>query len=381
MRDGHRAPLWGLAMLVLAGCSGASEAPPTAVGLADVGGIPDATIALVDMAVAPDPGEPAEDTAEDDTPPDGVAADPGPPPDAGPICGDGACWPDEDCLEDCRVVDGCGDMVCAADEDAAGCPLDCAGGPAAGCLRAQCLEPMAGCAGFGPCAAVLACLLGCGDDGCAEACMGAGSEQAVERLQVALQCGNHAGCFAQPDGCGDGICQGAESVHTCPRDCLGSTECLVAGCAEPLAGCEASDGCLALRACLQGCTDGACATLCYQAASPLGIAGMQGLVACALAEGCATDGPVCGDGQCAFPAEDALSCPADCPGTGGYCGDGDCGGGETAAGCPADCGGGGDGTCEGKCGQFDQNAKCQCDPQCKEYSDCCADFEKLCGGA
>ncbi len=48
------------------------------------------------------------------------------------------------------------------------------------------------------------------------------------------------------------------------------------------------------------------------------------------------------------------------------------------------CGGGGGGgaenSCQDKCGKFiGDKAPCNCDDQCAEYDDCCPDYEKLCG--
>jgi len=39
------------------------------------------------------------------------------------------------------------------------------------------------------------------------------------------------------------------------------------------------------------------------------------------------------------------------------------------------------GTCQDKCGKYDSNSACQCDSGCKQYKDCCADYDDLCGGA
>ena len=40
------------------------------------------------------------------------------------------------------------------------------------------------------------------------------------------------------------------------------------------------------------------------------------------------------------------------------------------------------GTCQGQCGKFLGNsAPCNCDTACKQYGDCCADYDKLCGAA
>ncbi|MCO4763126.1 MAG: hypothetical protein KC502_16535 [Myxococcales bacterium] len=36
------------------------------------------------------------------------------------------------------------------------------------------------------------------------------------------------------------------------------------------------------------------------------------------------------------------------------------------------------GTCAARCGTYDQSASCQCDPQCVEQGDCCADEQALC---
>ncbi|MBX3216832.1 MAG: hypothetical protein KF850_32660 [Labilithrix sp.] len=93
---------------------------------------------------------------------------------------------------------------------------------------------------------------------------------------------SHASC-PKDCRCGDGVCEGNETVHNCSKDCwCGNGKC------DP--GEKASE----------------CATDCW-----------------------------CGDGKC-DPSESRQSCPKDCGGT--WCGDGVCSGGETCGSCAADCG-------------------------------------------
>ncbi len=105
---------------------------------------------------------------------------------------------------------------------------------------------------------------------------------------------------------------------------------------------------------------------------------------------CAPWKPVCGDGSC-DQGETCGSCSQDCgackgvdAGSGAKCGDYVCASTETCETCPTDCGscmdggGGGPGSCQGKCGKYDATSTCQCDASCKQYSDCCSDFDQVC---
>jgi len=117
--------------------------------------------------------------------------------------------------------------------------------------------------------------------------------------------------------------------------------------------------------------------------------------------------PTCGDGSC-DKGETCWQCPSDCGScvadgkSGPKCGDGSCDDDETCASCPSDCGpcggkdtvakpdcgpwdicydsggGGGSNSCVGKCGQYGTGWQCQCDSQCEQYGDCCADKKQVC---
>jgi hypothetical protein len=65
------------------------------------------------------------------------------------------------------------------------------------------------------------------------------------------------------------------------------------------------------------------------------------------------------------------------------CGDSQCTGSESASNCALDCAGGGattnnGGSCKGLCGKYDKSWKCQCDSQCDQFNDCCADIKTVC---
>lgn len=137
--------------------------------------------------------------------------------------------------------------------------------------------------------------------------------------------------------CGDGTCHdgAGENKDNCPADCAPS---------GPVCG----NG---------QCEDGESAETCTADCKPAG--------------------PVCGNGQCES-GESNGSCPADCKPAGPVCGDGKCDATETTVDCPADCPGSAE-SCVGKCGQYTQGAACQCDKDCDQYNDCCADLAKVCG--
>ena len=142
-----------------------------------------------------------------------------------------------------------------------------------------------------------------------------------------------ADCLA---ACGDGKCQGGESVEFCPLDCGGcgdgkcgmgesNTTCSAdcpADCGDGLCagGGESPEKCPV--DCLPPCGDG----LCQSGENPYS---------------CPSDCTTCGDQLCGA-SEDEESCPVDCMPP---CGNGLCEGGESAAQCPVDCGWCGDDVC------------------------------------
>jgi len=139
-----------------------------------------------------------------------------------------------------------------------------------------------------------------------------------------------SGVDGPPPSCGDGACNGDETVATCPADCpavCGDTLCSTG---ESAASCAAD--------CPPSCGDGACthdetAQGCAADCPP-----SCGDGACThdeTAQGCAADcPPSCGDGACTHD-ETAQSCAADCP---SVCSDGFCSADETCASCAQDCG-------------------------------------------
>lgn len=131
--------------------------------------------------------------------------------------------------------------------------------------------------------------------------------------------------------CGNGICEANESAKVCPQDCSGRSKV---------------------------CGNGACETGENKANCP---------------KDCGAKEPVCGDGVCDL-GED---CKADCPRAQPKCGNGICDPGEVVQTCEIDCA---DWTCLENCGNYTPEAKCQCDDGCKEYGDCCPDYEANCGG-
>ncbi|MFQ5415088.1 MAG: hypothetical protein ACE5E6_11580, partial [Phycisphaerae bacterium] len=114
-------------------------------------------------------------------------------------------------------------------------------------------------------------------------------------------------CLA-PGGCGDGVCDPAEDCVSCPQDCgdcpavcgPGNGDC----CADNgTPGCDCESCCNTVCAadpfCCEASWDGICADEAVDLCGDL------------CAGGSCDGGPGCGDGVC-DPAEDCVSCPADC---------------------------------------------------------------------
>ena len=87
----------------------------------------------------------------------------------------------------------------------------------------------------------------------------------------------------------------------------------------------------------------------------------------------------CAKAVCEAP-ENTASCPADCKATGPVCGDGNCVAPETAESCAKDCAKPAPDSCVDRCGRYTEGAPCNCDPKCAEFSDCCKDYQAICGG-
>ena len=177
--------------------------------------------------------------------------------------------------------------------------------------------------------------------------------------------------------CGDGSCTGAETLASCPQDCSvcgdgtcsgpeDSTTCVEdcgAVCGDGVCnGDESTANCVA--DCGSQCGDGVCN-------------GLEDTINCV-----ADCGSHCGDGVC-NGSEATTNCPADC---GSVCGDGVCNGSEDTANCVADCGSMcGDGVCNGSEGTA--NCPTDCGSQCgdgvcngsESTVDCAADCGSHCG--
>ena len=124
------------------------------------------------------------------------------------------------------------------------------------------------------------------------------------------------GCQADDNAvCGDGLCAGAETRMSCPRDCGRD------------AGGERGE----------------------------------------------TEGERCGNGFCGR-GEHPSNCPADCGGSDGggeACGDGRCGAGESSATCPTDCGVPGGSCGNGVCEAAENSGNCSADcrePECESHA-------------
>jgi formylglycine-generating enzyme required for sulfatase activity len=135
--------------------------------------------------------------------------------------------------------------------------------------------------------------------------------------------------------CGNGKCEGGESVDTCLLDC--------SGCGDGICGMNESFETCATD-CPPACGNGLCEMFESPQICPVDCMPPCGDGICSSGEnpqGCPVDCPVCGDGVCGF-GETIASCPQDCATA---CGNGICEGGETGEGCPVDCGFCGDGVC------------------------------------
>lgn len=241
----------------------------------------------------------------------------GPGPGNGPVCGDGKCEQPENSLN------------CAKD-----CP-NTPPGDAQKCLYDKCKDSYNACFGSQPCVAAVACInTGKPANQCAS------DKKTAEQLNAMLQCGDKNGCFGGGSTgaqCGNGKCEAGETYLSCAKDCPAPppptdalTKCVADKCQKSYAACVANDGCAKALACVGA---GGNMQQCAQQAG----GGTNALLTL---------------GQCAYQN-----------------------------GCLTDTGGGTTDTCKGKCGQYTPNAKCQCNTLCKQFGNCCADYDTQCGGA
>jgi hypothetical protein len=192
---------------------------------------------------------------------------------------------------------------------------------------------------------------------------------------------------AEPDPCGDGVCEAGEDCTSCPADCPSGT---TASCGNGV--CEAGSGedCLSCAADCAGKQNGKpSGRFCCGDGDGEGAVGC-GDGRCGGAGSC-TEAPsapsCCGDLACTGD-EDPFSCSLDC-GAPPACGDGTCDAGESTCSCAADCGGpsseacgdGLDNDCDGATDCSDDD--CSGDPLCSSCSgtgaDCSSDGE-CCSG-
>jgi hypothetical protein len=151
------------------------------------------------------------------------------------VCGDGVCEGDEttsNCPEDCY----CGNGTCDPGEDTCLCPVECGGHPtsetictdgvdndcdsAVDCADVDCEENIACTCGDGNCLGDETCG-NCPTDclrgglGTCEACFKSMCNGDCHPKKETEDC---ADC-SPPICCGDGTCDGEETIQNCPRDC------------------------------------------------------------------------------------------------------------------------------------------------------------------
>lgn len=241
----------------------------------------------------------------------------------GPVCGNGFCETGEtnaSCPADCKPAAAvCGNGMCENGESNASCPADC--------------KPAGAVCGNG------FCETGESNASCPADCKPAGAV------------------------CGNGMCENGESAATCPADCKTTGGSCVGKCGGQSTGCYCDDLCSNNNDCCADyqavCKGSTCTPKCVANA------------VCGAPDGCG--------GKCTGTCTAGLVCNASkvCAPSTAKCGNGICETGETSTNCAADCKTAG-GSCSGMCGK--QSGSCYCDSGCKQSNDCCADYDKFCGG-
>ena len=195
-------------------------------------------------------------------------------------------------------------------------------------------------------------------------------------------------------GCGDTICDDAESCLTCPEDCETCADCGDGECIEP----ETCGSCAEDCGVCAACGDGECLDpeSCGTCPADCGVCecGNDVCEAGETCEACPEDcGPcfACGNEACE-EGESCVSCPLDCGACKDVCGDSNCTGLETCSNCEEDCGAClscGDGgcfgdedcqTCPQDCGAcVCSNMQCDGDETCETCAQDCGACPPKCG--
>jgi hypothetical protein len=280
--------------------------------------------------------------------------------DFGPECGNGICEIGENdtvCAVDCIYPGFCGDGECNGYENFDLCPEDC--------LENICeIEPIWGCCDgnvavwcWGGDLIKMSCehhptcgwdgemmVYSCGTDG-----------QADPSGELPLECEAY-----EPDPCGNGECDWAESFETCPEDCDPLPEGCgdgICGLGEDYTGCPQDcykSGCGKIDE--WGCCQGKVLQWCIGDSlfmehcgdlPECGWSEADGFHSCGTAgegeptgkypKSCqAVQDAVCGDDVCQWD-ENQFVCPEDCAPAVDLCGNGQCDEGEDQDNCPEDC--------------------------------------------
>lgn len=240
-----------------------------------------------------------------------------------PKCGNDVCEVTENtknCPEDCPPE--CGNGDCEKTEDADSCPSDCGTSCEPKCFVP--FDPEA------PCQCDAACLA---NDNCCE-------DYTVH-------------CVV----CGNDDCETGETKQNCPEDCGYPPNpikiCMETHCGEALGACQADAECEVIAECVLDCEeDTSCVVGCPAGASTPAENLADTLITCAVQADCPNAKPKCGNDKCEA-GENPVNCPADCSAPGP--------------------------SCVGHCGGQAPTG-CYCDDGCKNFGDCCVDYEAVCLG-
>ena len=247
------------------------------------------------------------------------------------------------------------------------------------------------------------------------------NDECTEDLCQNGQCVHKKKSSCGSNACGDGVCnKTTENCSSCAADCgkCAANSCTgKCGSPQPNANCSCSNYCKTLGNCCpdydQVCSAASAVKSCKGKCGGLGVGGCQCTPTCVVAGTCCPDFmAICAGsggssqscaGKCGkYDALASCKCDAQCKtysdccadyaqlcGNGGNtaCGNGKCDApGETCANCSKDCGpcvsnkcGANPGsTCANQCGKYSAGSACQCDSQCKQFGDCCADISACC---